>query len=299
MALPTRQVVGEAHCLPQSTLSEVPGRGTRAMACRAASRTPSVPYFHVVFTLPASARRDRLPEQGVVYAILFRCAAETLTTIAADPKHLGAQLGVTPCSIPEARPCNSCPLCRAWWWTFARRHTLGRLPARLLPAGARPVSAVPPRVSARAASCLRGRPLALLWRSRPPRRSRPVRRAPRSAPTGRLGRLCQAAIQRARTGAGLSQPLYASRRHSQQSADLTRRWQGELFLEGLSAESQSATLRLIKKPAAIRSSNARSPCVHISAAPCGASKSSREPARETIHFVVTHHDPRLYHLPVP
>lgn len=88
---------------------------------------------------------------------------------------------------------------------------------------------------------------------------RPVRRAPRSAPTGRLGRLCQAAIRRARTGAGLSQPLYASRRHSQQSADLTRRWQGELFLEGLSAESQGATLRLIKKPAAIRSSNARSP----------------------------------------
>ncbi|MCA1538126.1 transposase, partial [Bradyrhizobium sp. NBAIM03] len=54
-----------------------------------------VPYFHVVFTLPAPAREIAFQNKAVVYAILFRCAAETLTTIAADPKHLGAQLGVT------------------------------------------------------------------------------------------------------------------------------------------------------------------------------------------------------------
>ena len=51
---------------------------------------PPVPYSHVVFFLP-----DRLPDKATVYAILFRAAAETLTTIAADPKHLGAQIGVT------------------------------------------------------------------------------------------------------------------------------------------------------------------------------------------------------------
>jgi hypothetical protein len=54
-----------------------------------------VPYFHVVFTLPAPAREVAFQNKAVVYAILFRCAAETLATIAADPKHLGAQLGVT------------------------------------------------------------------------------------------------------------------------------------------------------------------------------------------------------------
>lgn len=54
-----------------------------------------VPYFHVVFTLPAPAREIAFQNKAVVYAILFRCAAETLTTIAADSKHLGAQLGLT------------------------------------------------------------------------------------------------------------------------------------------------------------------------------------------------------------
>jgi hypothetical protein len=55
----------------------------------------AVPYFHVVFTLPASAGEIAFQNKAVVYAILFRTAAETLATIAADPRHLGAQLGVT------------------------------------------------------------------------------------------------------------------------------------------------------------------------------------------------------------
>jgi len=64
------------------------------LAKRQAELLP-VPYFHVVFTLPAPAREIAFQNKAVVYAILFRCAAETLATIAADPKHLGAQLGVT------------------------------------------------------------------------------------------------------------------------------------------------------------------------------------------------------------
>lgn len=55
------------------------------MACRAASRTPSRAVFHVVFTLSAPAREIAFQNRAVVYAILFRCAAEALTTIAADP----------------------------------------------------------------------------------------------------------------------------------------------------------------------------------------------------------------------
>jgi hypothetical protein len=54
-----------------------------------------VPYFHVVFTLPMLAGEIAFQNKATVYAILFRTAAETLTTIAADPKHLGAQIGVT------------------------------------------------------------------------------------------------------------------------------------------------------------------------------------------------------------
>src|SRR5208283_4824731 len=54
-----------------------------------------VPYFHVVFTLPAPVGEIAFQNKTIVYDILFRAAAETLATIAADPRHLGAKLGVT------------------------------------------------------------------------------------------------------------------------------------------------------------------------------------------------------------
>ena len=50
-------------------------------------------YFHVVFTVPAEMAAIALQNKALVYGILFRTAAETLRTIAADPKHLGAQIG--------------------------------------------------------------------------------------------------------------------------------------------------------------------------------------------------------------
>ena len=62
------------------------------LAARQAELLP-VPYFHLVFTLPAEAAEIAFHNKAVVYAILFKAAAETLRTIAADPKHLGAQLG--------------------------------------------------------------------------------------------------------------------------------------------------------------------------------------------------------------
>ena len=52
-----------------------------------------VPYFHVVFTLPEKIAAIALQNKRVVYNILFRATAETLTTIAADPRHLGAEIG--------------------------------------------------------------------------------------------------------------------------------------------------------------------------------------------------------------
>jgi Putative transposase/Transposase zinc-binding domain len=53
-----------------------------------------VPYFHVVFTLPAPVAEIAFQNKEAVYAILLRTAAETLRTIAADPKHLGAEIGL-------------------------------------------------------------------------------------------------------------------------------------------------------------------------------------------------------------
>jgi hypothetical protein len=50
-------------------------------------------YFHVVFTLPQEVAEIACQNKAVVYGILFRAAAETLRTIGADPKHLGAELG--------------------------------------------------------------------------------------------------------------------------------------------------------------------------------------------------------------
>jgi hypothetical protein len=63
------------------------------LAARQAELLP-VPYFHVVFTLPAPVAEIAFQNKEAVYAILFRTAAETLRTIAADPKHLGAEIGL-------------------------------------------------------------------------------------------------------------------------------------------------------------------------------------------------------------
>jgi hypothetical protein len=54
-----------------------------------------VPYYHVVFTLPAAIGAIAFQNKAAVYDLLFRTAAETLVVIAADPKHLGARIGLT------------------------------------------------------------------------------------------------------------------------------------------------------------------------------------------------------------
>ena len=54
-----------------------------------------VGYFHVVFTLPAEVAAIAFQNKALVYDLLFRAASETMLTIAADPKHLGARIGIT------------------------------------------------------------------------------------------------------------------------------------------------------------------------------------------------------------
>ena len=63
------------------------------LAARKAELLP-VPYFHVVFTLPPAAAEIAFHNKELVYGLLMRLAAQTLATIAADPKHLGARVGL-------------------------------------------------------------------------------------------------------------------------------------------------------------------------------------------------------------
>ena len=54
-----------------------------------------VPYYHIVFTLPAAISDIAYQNKTVVYNLLFKASAETMLTIAGDPKHLGARIGLT------------------------------------------------------------------------------------------------------------------------------------------------------------------------------------------------------------
>ena len=97
-----------------------------------------VDYFHVVFTVPPAVAAIAYQNKAVVYGLLFRAVAETLRTIAADPRHLGAQIGffavlhtwgqtlvhhraagaewlkVLVCSTPGGRPSCIIPTSTAW-----------------------------------------------------------------------------------------------------------------------------------------------------------------------------------------
>jgi hypothetical protein len=94
------------------------GAAQRWLEDRQADLLP-VPYFHVVFTLPAPVAAIAYTNMEVVYGLLFDIAATTLRTIAADPKHLGAEIGFLAVlhtwgqNLP-ASPAYSLP--RTWGW---------------------------------------------------------------------------------------------------------------------------------------------------------------------------------------
>jgi hypothetical protein len=78
---------GNRHCPKCQSLARarwVQDRESELLECE---------YFHVVFTLPEPMAVLAYQNKRVVYRILFRAAAETLRTIARDPKHLGAEIG--------------------------------------------------------------------------------------------------------------------------------------------------------------------------------------------------------------
>ena len=75
------------HCPKCQSLAKA-----RWLEARLADLLP-VEYFHVVFTLPEQLASVALQNKRVVYNLLFASTAETLRTIAADPRHLGAEIG--------------------------------------------------------------------------------------------------------------------------------------------------------------------------------------------------------------
>ncbi len=78
---------GNRHCPKCQSLAR-----TEWVEKRTAEVLPTH-YFHVVFSVPEQIASIAYQNKAVVYGILFRATAETLTTISADPKHLGAEIG--------------------------------------------------------------------------------------------------------------------------------------------------------------------------------------------------------------
>ena len=85
--------IDRLQLLPQSALPEVSGRRGEWLAAREAELLP-VPYFHVVFSLPARIADIAYQNKAVIYDLLLTISAETLLTIAADPQRLGARIGI-------------------------------------------------------------------------------------------------------------------------------------------------------------------------------------------------------------
>ena len=87
-----------------------------------------VPYYHVVFTLPARIADIAYQNKAVIYDLLFKASSETMLTIAADPKHLGARIGIL--SVlhtwgSATDPPSACAHDRAGRRLLARRQSAG------------------------------------------------------------------------------------------------------------------------------------------------------------------------------
>ena len=212
------------------------------LADREAELLP-VPYFHVVFTLPAAIGDLAWSNKAVVYDLLFKAAAETLLTLAADPQHLGARIGLTAVlhtwgsalthhpHVHVIVPGGGIALDGSRW--IAGRpgfllpvRVLSRLFRRLFLDGLVPRSG--------------GRAPGLLRNSGSSGPAGGVQRLAGGAAADRMGGLLQAPVQRARGGAGLPGALHAPGGDLELSADRLRCGWGQLSLEGLSGQGTSA-----------------------------------------------------------
>ena len=214
----------------------------------------AVPYYHIVFTMPAAIADIAYQNKAVVYDLLFKASAETMLTIASDPKHLGARIGIT--SVLHT------------WGSTLTHHPHVHM---IVPGGG--IALDGSRwVSCRSRFFLPWRVLAKLFRRlmlessslhMPPvncsssasiviRQARCLHRLPDAAAQDQMVRLRQTALRRTRGGIGLSVPLHPSRRHRQQPADRVRQKHCQLQIQGLSA----------RRPRSLQGDDARNRRVH-------------------------------------
>ena len=90
----THTVIGYNSCRNRHC-PKCQGSAAREWLAEREAELLSVPYYHMVFTVPAVVADLAYQNKEVIYDILFRASAETMLTIAADPKHLGARIGIT------------------------------------------------------------------------------------------------------------------------------------------------------------------------------------------------------------
>jgi Putative transposase/Transposase zinc-binding domain len=90
----THTVIGYNSCRNRHC-PKCQGSAAREWLAEREAELLSVPYYHMVFTVPAAVADLAYQNKEVIYDILFKASAETMLTIAADPKHLGARIGIT------------------------------------------------------------------------------------------------------------------------------------------------------------------------------------------------------------
>ena len=179
----------------------------------------AVPYFHVVFTLPAPIAAIAFQNKAVVYAILFAASAEAMTTLAANPRRLGAQIGVVAVlhtwgQTLTHHPHVHCVVPGGGLSLDGTRWVAGR-PNFFL--AVKPLSRLFRRLFLeRLQAAFDAKAPRLLRRSRAFGRSLCVRRLSGRRAARRLDRLLQEAVWRTCASPRLSRALHPSRRHRQQ-----------------------------------------------------------------------------------
>src|SRR5882724_5557651 len=126
------------------------GAAARAwLAVREADLLPGG-YFHVVYTLPAQIAEIAYHNKAVIYDLLFKASAETTLKIAADPRHLGAGIGILSVLHTWGSALTHHPHVhdRARRRPVAGWSEMDRVPATLFLAGGGSLGVAPPSVSA-------------------------------------------------------------------------------------------------------------------------------------------------------
>ena len=209
----------------------------RWLADREAELLP-VPYFHVVYTLPGKLRDIAYQNKRVVYDLLMKAAAETTLAIAANPRRLGARIGITAVLHTWGSTLTHHPHVHmivpggglsldGSRWVASRSNFLVHvnLLARLFSG----------KMLAMLAGCARRRPVDVLQRACRARRQDHVQALHRPAAAHQVGRLLQGAVRRTEAGAALSVPLHPPGRHLEPPPRRSRRRRRRVPLEGLLA----------------------------------------------------------------